>query len=131
MKFLSVCRTKHKARVSVELIRNRHRLFECGRRSHLAHLYFAGRHKVAFLPSLEQPQSLFQPEPRTLLNRHHGFGVAGGEGVHVGQDEVAGAVAAESGLVLFAHDGEGVQHVAGVLTGEAVEVEVEGVEAGA
>ena len=29
-----------------------------------------------------------------------------------------------------ADDGEGVQHVAGVFTGEAVEVEVEGVEAG-
>ena len=96
-------------------------------RSHLAHLYFAGRHKIAFLPSLEQPQSLFQPEPCILLNRHDGFGVAAGEGVHVGQDEGAGAVAAKGAFVLLADDGEGVQHVAGVLTGEAVEV-VERVE---
>ena len=38
---------------------------------------------------------------------------------------------AESGFVVAADDGEGVEDVGGVCAGEAVEVEVEGVEAGA
>ena len=38
---------------------------------------------------------------------------------------------AELGLVLALDDGEGVQDVGGVFAGEAVEVEVEGVQAGA
>ena len=42
-----------------------------------------------------------------------------------------GAVGAEGGFVVAAHDGEGVEDVGGVCAGEAVEVEVEGVEAGA
>ena len=41
------------------------------------------------------------------LDRHHRLRVAGGEGVHVGEDEFAGAVAAELGLVMFLDDGEG------------------------
>ena len=63
------------------------------------------------------------------LHRHVGQGVAGGEGVHVGKDEVAGAVASEPGLVLAPDDGEGVEDVGCVVLVEAVEVEVEGVEA--
>ena len=57
--------------------------------------------------------------------------VAGFEGAHVGADEVAGAVAVESGFVLAADDGEGAQDVVGVFPRDAVEVEVEGVQAGA
>ena len=40
-------------------------------------------------------------------------------------------VATKGGFVSPAHDGEGVQHVLRVVPGEAVEVEVESVEAGA
>ena len=65
------------------------------------------------------------------LNRYLCLGVASGEGVHVGEDEVAGAVVAEGGFVFFADDGEGVQDVLRVFLGQAVEVEVERVEAGA
>ena len=65
------------------------------------------------------------------LQIYVGFGVAGLEGVHVGVDEVAGAVASIRGLVLAADDGEGAQDVAGILSRDAVEVEVEGVQAGA
>ena len=64
-------------------------------------------------------------------HRHVGGGVAGGEGVVVGEDHVFGAVVAEGGFVAAADDGEGVEDVDGVVAGEAVEVEVEGVEAGA
>ena len=42
-----------------------------------------------------------------------------------------GAVGAEGGFVVAADDGEGVEDVGGVCAGESVEVEVEGVEAGA
>ena len=49
----------------------------------------------------------------------------------VGEDHGFGAVVAEGGFVAAADDGEGVEHVGGVLAGEDVEVEVEGVEAGA
>ena len=65
------------------------------------------------------------------LNCHHCFSVSGGEGVHVGEDEVAGAVVAEGGFVFTADDGEGVQHVLRVFLGQAVEVEVERVKSGA
>ena len=64
------------------------------------------------------------------LHRHHRLHVAGGEGVHVGEDQVAGAVPAELGFVLPADYGEGAQHVAGVVAVQAVEVEVEGVQPG-
>ena len=57
--------------------------------------------------------------------------VAGGEGVVVGEDHGFGAVVGEGGFVVAAEDGEGVEGVGGVLAGEAVEVEVEGVGAGA
>ena len=70
------------------------------------------------------------PVDSRRLHSHHGIGIAGSEGVHVGQNHPFGAVAAKLGFVFPANDGKGVQHVAGVLTGEAVEV-VEGVEAGA
>ena len=65
------------------------------------------------------------------LNRYLRLGVSSGEGVHVGEDEVAGAVAVEGGFVFLADDGEGVQHVLRVFPGQAVEVEVERVEADA
>jgi len=65
------------------------------------------------------------------LNRYLCLGVSGGEGIHVGEDEVAGAVMVEGGFVFFADDGEGVQHVLRVVFVQAVEVEVERVEAGA
>ena len=64
------------------------------------------------------------------LQRHSGFGVAGCEGVHVGKDTVFGAVAAELGLVVALDDGGSGEDVGGVVAGEAVEVEVVGVEAG-
>ena len=51
------------------------------------------------------------------LHRHYCLRIAGGEGVHVGEDEVAGAVAAELGLVMFLDDGEGAEDVAGVVPG--------------
>ena len=65
------------------------------------------------------------------LDCYVGVGVAGVEGVVVGEDHVFGAVGAEGGFVVAADDGEGVEDVGGVIAGEAVEVEVEGVEAGA
>ena len=55
----------------------------------------------------------------------------GGEGVHVGKDEVAGAVASEPGLVLAPDYWEGVEDVCCVVLVQAVEVEVEGGEAAA
>ena len=54
-----------------------------------------------------------------------------GEGVHVGEDKGAGAVAAACGLVLAGDDGEGVEDACGDIAGQAVELEVEGIEAGA
>ena len=66
-----------------------------------------------------------------FLHSHVGVGIAGGEGVAVGEDHGFGAVVAEGGFVVTADDGEGVEDVGGVVFGEAVEVEVEGVEAGA
>ena len=62
---------------------------------------------------------------------HYCLGVAGLEGVHVGADEVVGAVFAEGGLVLALDDGEGAEDVGGVIAVDAGEVEVAGVEAGA
>ena len=49
----------------------------------------------------------------------------------VGEDHGFGTVVAEGGFVVAADDGEGVEDVVGVCAGEAVGVEVEGVEAGA
>ena len=66
-----------------------------------------------------------------MLDGHVGGGVFGGEGVEVGEDHGFGAVVAEGGFVVAADDGEGVEDVGGGVAGEAVEVEVEGVEAGA
>ena len=48
----------------------------------------------------------------------------------VGEDHGFGAVVGEGGFVVATDDGEGVEGEGGVLAGEAVEVEVEGVEAG-
>ena len=66
-----------------------------------------------------------------VSDSHVGVRVAGGEGVVVGEDHGFSAVVAEGGFVVAADDGEGVEDVGGVVFGEAVEVEVEGVEAGA
>ena len=58
--------------------------------------------------------------------------MVGGEGVEVGEAEVAGAVGAVGGAFLALDDGEGGVDVAdGVAVGDAVEVEEEGVEFGA
>ena len=65
------------------------------------------------------------------LRCHLCLNISGFEGAHVGVDEVAGAVAVERGFVLAADDGEGAQDVAGILPRDTVEVEVEGVQAGA
>ena len=65
------------------------------------------------------------------LHRHVRICIASGEGVVVGEDHVFGAVVAEGGSVVAADDGEGVEDVGGIGAGEAVEVKVEGVEAGA
>ena len=66
-----------------------------------------------------------------FLHRHHRRRIAGGQGVEVGEDQVAGAVAAESRFVFAADDGKRIEHIAGVVAAEAVEVEVERVEPGA
>jgi len=65
------------------------------------------------------------------LHRHLNIRIAGVKSVVVGEDHLFGAVGAEGGFVVLADDGEGVEDVGGVGAGEAVEVEVEGVEAGA
>ena len=49
----------------------------------------------------------------------------------VGEERGCGAVVGEGGFVVATDDGEGVEDVGGVLAGEEVEVEVEGVGAGA
>ena len=61
------------------------------------------------------------------------LGISGGEGIHVGEDELFGSEAAvELGNIVFAaDDGEGVEDVGGVGAVEVVEVEVERVKAGA
>ena len=64
------------------------------------------------------------------LHRHHRLRIPRRKGAHVGQDQVAGAVAAKGGPVFAADDWEGAQHVPGVVSRQAVEVEVECVEAG-
>ena len=64
------------------------------------------------------------------LQRHMDFGVAGGEGVHVGKDKSFGAVVAEFRFVLPLDDRGRFQDVGGGVAGGAVAVEVEGVEAG-
>ena len=51
---------------------------------------------------------------QALLHCHIRVGVAGGEGVVVGEDHVFGAVGAEGGFVVATDDGEGVEDVGGV-----------------
>ena len=63
--------------------------------------------------------------------RYHGFRVPGGEGVHVGEDELFGAVFAELLLVLPTDYREGVEYVARVVSRQAVQVEVQRVKLGA
>ena len=60
------------------------------------------------------------PNQSQPLYRHYCVCVSRGEGVHVGEDEVAGAVGAELGLVFPADDGECAQNVLGVIPGEAI-----------
>ena len=55
------------------------------------------------------------------LHGHVGGGVAGGEGVELGEDHGLGVVVAVGGLVAAADDREGVEDVGGVFTGEAGE----------
>ena len=49
--------------------------------------------------------------PLCNLHRHPRLRIPGCEGIHVGQDQLPRAVAAEGGLVLLADDGEGVEDV--------------------
>ena len=58
------------------------------------------------------------------LHSHPRLGIACGQGVHVGQDQLAGAVATEGGFVFPAEDGKSVEHVRRVFPSEVVEVEV-------
>ena len=57
-----------------------------------------------------QPGRQSRPEG---LDRYVDIGVAGVEGVVVGEDHVFGAVGAEGGFVVAADDGEGVEDVGG------------------
>ena len=82
---------------------------------------WADRHAVSLTPTL-------LPLP---LHRHQRFRIAGCQGIHVGQDQGLRAVVAEGFFVLAAHDGESVEHVSHVVPRQPVEMEVEGVEAGA
>ena len=59
---------------------------------------------------------------------HHRLCIPGSHGIHVGEDQVAGAVCAEPRFVFPTDYGEGVEHVLRVFLGQAVEVEVERVE---
>ncbi len=63
------------------------------------------------------------------LKRHYRRGISGGEGVHVGQDEVACAVGAELGFVFPLNDGKGAQDILCVIPIDPIEVKVERVEA--
>ena len=65
------------------------------------------------------------------LHRHLNIRIAGVKSIVIGQNHLLRPVGAEGGFVVAADDGEGVEDVGGVIAGEAVEVEVEGVEAGA
>ena len=65
------------------------------------------------------------------LHRHPRRRIARRQSIHVRQHHGPRAVVAELLFVLAAHDGEGVEHVAGGVARQAVEVEVEGIEAGA
>ncbi len=65
-----------------------------------------------------------------LLRRHFSLGVPSLECVHVGQNQVTGAVLAELLFVLSLDYGEGAEHVLHIVAVQAVEVEVEGVEPG-
>ena len=65
---------------------------------------------------LARPKCLVVP-----LHRYDGLDISRSEGVHVGQSESAGAVAAvELGLVLATDDGEGAWEIRGVFAVEAV-----------
>ena len=66
---------------------------------------------------IKQPILQLNKEVWMFLHGHVGVGVAGGEGVVVGEDHVFGAVGAEGGFVVAADDGEGVEDVGGVMRG--------------
>jgi hypothetical protein len=65
------------------------------------------------------------------LHRHHRFRIPRSQRIHIRQRHIAGAVCSEGGFVFAADDGEGVEDVFGGVPRQAVEVEVERVEAGA
>ena len=69
--------------------------------------------------------------PRAISSQlHYGFGVSGGEGVHVGEDKLFGAVAAELLDVLLSDYRERIEYVARIASRQAVQAEVQRVEAG-
>ena len=72
------------------------------------------RHKGLSHPVIDHFSGYWGNCEFTFSNRNVGGGVAGGEGVVVGEDDDFGAVVAEGGLVVAADDGEGVEDVGGV-----------------
>lgn len=58
-----------------------------------------------------------------------GVRIAGREGGHVAQDQVLGEIAPVGGNVLLAHNGEGIEHIGGGVPVEAVEHEVNRIQA--
>ena len=65
------------------------------------------------------------------LDRHLHIGTPSVERTVVREDHLLRAVSTEGGFVVPTDDGEGVKDVGRVILGQAVEVGVEGVEAGA
>ena len=65
------------------------------------------------------------------LHRHPRLRIPRRQRIHIRQRHIAGAVCSEGGFIFAADDGEGVEDVFGVVSRQAVEVEVERVEAGA
>ena len=69
--------------------------------------------------------------PGAKLPFHLGTWVSSGQCIHVCQDQVPRAVSTKLGLIFPLYDWECAQHVFCVIPGQSVEMEIEGVEAGA
>ena len=63
-----------------------------------------------------------------ISSRYRRFRIPGRKRVHIGQDEVAGAVFFKLFLVFLLDYGEGAEYVLRVVAGHPVKVEVKGVE---
>ena len=91
-------------------------------------------HSTSDLPALSRgPVLEAKPIPtRANLNSlHRHLHITGGQSIIVRQNQLLRPVVAEGGFAVAADDVECVEDVGGVFAREAVEVEVEGVEAGA